>query len=398
MKSSKIDKKICIAGKNEIAVYGLELLLSHVDVENLCVVCNKTDDGFDSWQPSLYKRAREKGVRVVSLEECYGIDKLIFLSLEFDKIISPERFLNATLLNIHFSKLPSYKGMYTSAIPILNNEKETGVTLHFIDSGIDTGDIVDQKVFAIESDDTARCLYEKYLSRSKEILDKNILSILKEDLTSMPQNAIGSTYFSKKSIDYLDLKIDLINTAHQISNQIRAFTFPEYQVPTVHGFFVNSSTILENKSTSKPGSLLKVSDVEIIISTVDYDLALRRDLDAELLSAASENDYDKVLFCLSHGADADRRNGRGWTPLIVASFKGADKVVEILLEYGALVNKPNYKGTTPLMYAMANYENTKNRDAFDVLLAFGADKYLHDSHGLTILDYAKQRKVVGLFE
>ena len=50
------------------------------------------------------------------------------------------------------------------------------------------------------------------------------------------------------------------------------------------------------------------------------------------------------------------------------------------------------------MYAMTNYENTKNRLAFDMLIKFGANKYIRDNHGLTIHDYAKKRNVLGLFD
>lgn len=72
-------------------------------------------------------------------------DDLIFISLEFDKIVNPDLFKDARLYNIHFSLLPSYKGMYTSAIPILNGEEMVGVTFHEIDKGIDTGNIIAQK-------------------------------------------------------------------------------------------------------------------------------------------------------------------------------------------------------------------------------------------------------------
>jgi len=396
--SPTINKKICLAGKNEIAVYGLSLLLKHVDKKNLCVVCNATDDGFHSWQPSLLKSAQENDVAITSLEDCYDFNGLIFLSLEFDRIISPEKFSNAYLYNIHFSNLPAYKGMYTSALPLLNDEKDAGVTLHHIDSGIDTGDIIDQMIFPIEVSDTAKNLYEKYLSNSKELLNKNLLRLLSGTVSSEPQSANGSTYFSRKAIDYQNLEVNLLNTANQISNQIRALTFPEYQVPKVHGYHVNSAKILESKSTSKPGTLLKGSDLEILIASVDYDLTLYRDMNAELYAAATENDGDKALLCLANGADINQRNGRGWTPLIVASFNGAERVLEILLENGADIDMPNYRGTSPLMYAMTNYENTKNRLAFDMLIKFGADKYLRDNHGLTIHDYAKKRNVLGLFD
>jgi len=66
----------------DIAVHGLSLLLEYVDKENLCVLCNATDDGIDTWQPSLLKAAIENDIEVKTLDECYGINGLIFISLE----------------------------------------------------------------------------------------------------------------------------------------------------------------------------------------------------------------------------------------------------------------------------------------------------------------------------
>ena len=50
------------------------------------------------------------------------------------------------------------------------------------------------------------------------------------------------------------------------------------------------------------------------------------------------------------------------------------------------------------MYAMTHYENTQQRLAFDTLIELGADKELRDNRNLSIEDYAKERKVLGLFD
>ena len=134
---------ICIAGKNDIAVEILLYLLDRtIKKENIYVIPNKTDDGKNNWQRSLLKNANELNINIASLEQVYNIENLLFLSLEFDKIINPLNFRTKQLFNIHFSLLPKYKGMFTSILPILNNDKITGVTFHRIDKGIDTGDII----------------------------------------------------------------------------------------------------------------------------------------------------------------------------------------------------------------------------------------------------------------
>ena len=152
-------KKICIAGKNEIALYGLQILLKKFDAEQLLVCPNKMTDE-PSWQPDLARYANHYGVTVSGLEDLYRIKDLVFISLEFDKIINPKKFLSDELYNVHFSLLPAYKGVYTSYWPIMNGEVKSGVTIHKIEKGIDTGDILFQKQFELPDTFTSRDLYQ----------------------------------------------------------------------------------------------------------------------------------------------------------------------------------------------------------------------------------------------
>lgn len=65
----------------------------------------------------------KSGGQNITLEQAYEIENLIFISCEFDQLIKPEKFNSPFLYNIHFSLLPAYKGMYTSALPLYNGEK-----------------------------------------------------------------------------------------------------------------------------------------------------------------------------------------------------------------------------------------------------------------------------------
>ena len=75
---------------------------------------------------------------------------LLFMSVEYDRIIKPALFASSRLYNVHFSLLPKYRGCNTAVWPILNGEAEHGVTLHEIDAGIDSGPIVAQRSFPID--------------------------------------------------------------------------------------------------------------------------------------------------------------------------------------------------------------------------------------------------------
>ena len=155
--------RLIIAGKNSIAVDVLGYAMKNLDI-SISVVLNRTEDFKNSFQKSLGFYANLWKIPIINLEEVYEFHDAIFLSLEFDRIIKPSLFKTNFLYNIHFSLLPAYKGMDTSALPLINAESETGVTLHKIDSGIDKGDIISQKKIKISENDKDRKLYLKYIN------------------------------------------------------------------------------------------------------------------------------------------------------------------------------------------------------------------------------------------
>ncbi len=268
--------KICIAGKNAIAVNALKFLLGECDFtcEDILVCPNKTDNGEDNWQPSLKKFAKASKVKVVALEDLYEIDDLYFFSLEFDRIIKPDRFKSPRLFNIHFSLLPKYKGMYTSVFPLLNGDEKSGVTLHLIDSGIDTGDLIAQEEFEVSINDTCRDLYFKYLKYGEALFKQNFRKLLNGDYSTAPQPALGASYFSRHSIDFRNIVIDFKKTSFEIHNQVRAFIFPEYQLPIVKGYPIIKSTL-----TAEKVAFNRFSDERdhLIISGIDgYQIILEK--------------------------------------------------------------------------------------------------------------------------
>lgn len=266
---------ICVAGKNNIAVDVCEYILQHYENVVLYAIHNSNDDGVDNWQRSFRKYASEHPkIQLTTLESVYNINDLVFISTEYDKIIKPNLFRSTRLYNIHFSLLPAYKGMYTAALPILYGESYTGVTLHCIDSGIDTGDIIDQTKIRIANRETAYSLYHKFLEKGTNLVIKNIDKLLQGNFTSYPQSSKGSSYYSKQAIDYSNLSINLNCTAQQIDQQIRAYYFPVYQIPVVHNTQIGSAKILKSKSKQKSGYVLKETDEYILLSTIDYDMKL----------------------------------------------------------------------------------------------------------------------------
>jgi len=380
---------LCIAGKNNIAVDVLIYLIEKgIDKRYILVIPNKTDDGNDGWQRSLLKKAKELGIRITTLEEVYSIENLVFLSLEFDRIINPRKFKSKNLYNVHFSLLPKYKGMYTSVMPILNNERITGVTLHKIDTGIDTGEIIAQREFEIDFMDNARDLYNKYIYHgtllTKQYLDK-ILN--KEFIPSKPQNPENSSYFSKKTIDFKNIKIDLNQTAINIHNQIRAFNFREYQIPKVFGTEIISSKILTSRSKKKPGTILLENDICFVISSIDYDVVLYKDRTRDLFLACERNSNDILNRLLQIPKIINTQDEKGITPLMIAVSENNLEIVKSLLMNGADLSICDFEGRNVLFYAEKSFATYKNVEMLKLLLSFDINIYQKDYTGKNVIDY-----------
>lgn len=223
---------ICVAGKNNIAVDALEYIVSnYANNYKIVGICNKTDNGMDGFQKSYKKALVSLGIQEVTLDDVYNIDDMLFLSLEFDRLIKTERFKTTRLYNVHFSLLPKYRGMYTAAWVILNSEKETGVTLHKIDNGIDTGDIIDQISYQITDDMNCRDVYLNNIKFGTEIVINNLSNLLDGNFKAIKQDESKSSYYSKSSIDYNNLEISLSEPQDVINRKLRAFSFDEYQKP-----------------------------------------------------------------------------------------------------------------------------------------------------------------------
>lgn len=264
---------LCIAGKNRIAVEALRLL-DQLNLFDISVCPVQSDTGEDTWQPSLKQEAMRRNKPIITLAQAYKRYDLIFLSLEFDKIINVNKFENATLLNIHFSLLPACKGCDTSIWPIYFGERVTGVTLHAIDYGIDTGPLIDQETIELDERVTSRELYDLYQDSAVRVLQRNAQAILLRDFTVKPQEPGQSTYFPRGSLSRTSPEIDFSATASQISRHVRAFFFPEYQTATCNGAQIEQCTILGERSRAKPGTVLSKTSSRITISTVDFDVEL----------------------------------------------------------------------------------------------------------------------------
>lgn len=241
------NKIICIAGKNKCAIECLSFVIKRYKDSQILALPNKSDNGADGWQKSFRKFAIKKKIPIVSLKRLYNIKNLYLFSLEFEEILKVNKFKSKNLYNFHFSLLPKYRGCHTNYFQILNGEKKTGVTVHEIDKGIDTGKIIDKISFSIHTNTTAYENYLKLLDRSIILFKKNLNRILKNKFTSKKQNFKKGSYYSRKTVNYGKLiNFNYLKNDLQTHNKIRSLIFHPFQLPTYNGKKIKKS-IFKNK-------------------------------------------------------------------------------------------------------------------------------------------------------
>ena len=100
----------------------------------------------------------KKFIRTLKAFECD-----LFISMSFNQIFRPSVFDLPPLktINCHAGKLPFYRGRNPLNWALINNEKEFGITTHYVDIGIDTGDILVQETYPITDDDDYNTLLKK---------------------------------------------------------------------------------------------------------------------------------------------------------------------------------------------------------------------------------------------
>lgn len=271
--AAPVPATLLICGKGRIATRALSFAVHHVRAHGLAtrvVACPNTDDrGYDSWQESLGRAAALLDVERLRLEDVETERDLVLISLEYDRLVRVNRFASTRLYNIHFSALPAYRGVYTSIWPILNGESHVGVTLHYMDAGADTGAIIERRDLRLPPYAHARQLYDLYLDEGLELFRAWLPDLLTTIPRATVQDERSASAYDRKSIDLKRVVVDLRRDADSVCRFVRAFAFPEYQLPMLDGRAVRTCSRLSGSTSAPPGTALHVTPYSTSFATAD---------------------------------------------------------------------------------------------------------------------------------
>jgi methionyl-tRNA formyltransferase len=124
-------------------------------------------------------------------------------------------------LNLHASLLPRWRGAAPIQAAIAAGDRETGMTVMYMDEGLDTGDILLQSTIDVRPDDTGGSLHHRLAKVAPEPLLESLELLAKGNAPHTPQDNAFATYAPKLKRE--DGKIDWSNSAEAIERKIRAF-------------------------------------------------------------------------------------------------------------------------------------------------------------------------------
>lgn len=259
-RAAPLPTSLMICGKGRIATGALSFAVHYGVASGLpfqiVAAPNREDSGIDTWQPSLRRAAGALGVACMDPEALEPEAGLVLVSLEYDRIIRVARFASTRLFNIHFSDLPRYRGVFTSMWPILKGESAVGVTLHYMDPGVDTGAIIDQVRMPLPPYMSSRQLYDVFLDEGLALFQRWLPALIATLPHAVAQDASQSSSFTRRSLDVRQVEIDLSLDTASVSAFVRAFSFPEYQRPTVGGRPIRSCAVIPACTSEPPGTAL----------------------------------------------------------------------------------------------------------------------------------------------
>lgn len=247
---------ILFAGRKQIAAATLDKLAqtkgvnisavltdSHLDGSPTTKVARKHDLPIYSFDEALRK------IKIDDLKVDLGLSVLYWRKFKEEFITKPSR----GIINFHPAPLPEYKGTAGYNLAILEERDSWGVSAHYVDSEIDTGDIIKVLEFNIDPDkELCNTLEKKSMEYMATLIDEVIFAALEssEKLPTTPN--VGGRYISRQQME----ELKNIQPDDDVARKARAFWFPPYSGASIEingrKFTVIDDEIL--KTLTPPGT------------------------------------------------------------------------------------------------------------------------------------------------
>lgn len=226
--------KVIFAGDRDISVWVLEYLLS-AGVRPIALLIPSEDRASHAHElrslcSHLSGDAILRGKQFrddASVAYLKTLEPDLVVSVHFPYIIPAEILAIPRIgtLNLHPAYLPHNRGWHTPSWALLEGTP-IGATLHFMDEGVDTGDIVHQREYGPSPEDTAHTLYGKLRALELEVFREAWPTIVAGTFARQKQVGPGTSHRQRDLFDpgVQELSLNGMYTAHDLIQRLRALT------------------------------------------------------------------------------------------------------------------------------------------------------------------------------
>ncbi len=211
-----------ILHKNDIALYVLESRNSSISM--LRRTCEKNGIDYE------YREELSEITKAIT-DRIQGTRHTLIISANNEYLFPKELIARpeVTIINFHYSYLPDYRGMNIPTWVIYNNEKFTGITWHYVNSGVDAGEIILQKKIELLGAETALDVVKQVMEKGKEAFEEFILSFLETPLEGKKNSMEGGHIYRRKQLP-ADGILDVSADVQHILRLLRAYDYGSMQV------------------------------------------------------------------------------------------------------------------------------------------------------------------------
>ena len=306
--------KVIFMGTPEFCVPILKKL---IDNYNVIAVVTQPDKEVGRKKEIVYspikKVALENNIKVLQpvkikeeYEEIISLNPDIIITCAYGQII-PEVILNNPRLgciNVHASLLPKLRGGAPIHKAIIYGYEKTGITIMYMDKGMDTGDMISKCEVKIDDNDTALTLHDKLQKVSVKLLMDTMPSIIDGTNDREKQNDEEATYAYNVSRE--EEYIDFNRRSKGIYNQVRGLnSWPgAYAILDDKNIKIWSSKINKNKYDEKMGTIVNISKEGIEVVTKDGSILItelqlpgkKKMLVKDFINGIKKEDYLNKIF------------------------------------------------------------------------------------------------------
>ena len=208
-----------------------------------------------------------------TIEEIRGLTPDVIVVVAYGQILPRDvlEIPRLACLNLHASLLPRWRGAAPIQAAIAAGDCETGITVMYMDEGLDTGDILLQRNVDILPNDTGGSLHDRLAQIAPETLLESLRLLAVGNAVRIPQDNARATHAPKLKRE--DGKIDWSESAEAIEKKIRAYNpWPgAFMKIDRQNLKIFSASLVD--LTGQPGEVLR-NDKTLIVATGNGALAL----------------------------------------------------------------------------------------------------------------------------